>query len=293
MSPRFSPPLACTLFTFFALAACGSEGASGPSAPDELGSILFEITDAPIDPQLLEEAVLEVDAIRVHGEADAENGFTTVFDAPRPLVVDLLTLRNGVTAPVQAGFLEPGTYRQARLILSDASLKLKNGKEYSTQAGTIDLTSQGRSGYKIFFDPPIEVQAGVQTRVLLDFQVPKTFSPIPANDLENARTFHLHPLVRFAVLQETGELRGVVTTTDDLGAEIPAAGAAVFVLDPGETDLARAVATTLADDAGMAAILGLPAGTFDVLATLAGKQGRQNGLVIAAQAVTSFSILVQ
>ncbi|HEX6886261.1 MAG TPA: DUF4382 domain-containing protein [Planctomycetota bacterium] len=275
-----------------ALTACGGGSGDG-SAPAELGSIRFEITDAPIDPELIQRAVLEVDAIRVHREADGADGFTTVFDAPRPLTVDLLTLRNGVTQPIEAGFLEPGLYRQARLVVSDALLELTSGKSYSTRDGTIHLTSQDTSGYKIFFDPPVEVRAGVETRVLLDFQVPKTFSPVPANDLDSARFFHLHPLVRFAVLQETGELRAVVTTTDDQGAPIPAASAALYVLDPGESDLERAVAVTLTDDAGMAAILGLPAGTFDVVATHQGLQARQDGVVIAAESVTSVSLQVQ
>ena len=278
---------------FFALAACGGSGDSGGAAPVQAGSIVFELADAPIDPALLASAVIEIDAISVHRKVDGDAGFETVFDAPRPLVVDLLTLRNGITQPLEAGFLEQGSYRQGRVLVSDAALTLRNGKEYSTRAGTIQLTNQDASGYRIFFDPPIEVRAGVQTRALLDFQVLKTFSPVPANDLENARTFHLHPVVRFAVLQETGELRGVVTTTDAQGAELPAGGAAVYVLDPAETDLERALATTLADDAGMAAILGLPAGTFDVLATHEGKQSRQNGLVIAPETVTPFALQVQ
>jgi len=276
---------------FFTLAACG--GGAGASAPVQPGSIVFELTDAPIDPALLASAVIEVDAIRVHRQVDGDAGFETVFDARDPLVVDLLTLRNGITQPIQAGFLEPGSYRHARVLVSDAALTLRSGKEFSTRAGTIQLTNQDASGFRILFDPPVEVRPGVQTRILLDFQVLKTFSPIPGNDLENARTFHMHPIVRFAVLQETGELRGVVTTTDDLGAVLPAAGAAVYVLDPAETDLERALATSLADDAGMAAILGLPAGTFDVVATHGEKQGRQNGLVIAAEAVTSFAVQVQ
>jgi hypothetical protein len=285
------PARSLALLAAFTLAtACGGGGSSAPLTP---GSLVFELADAPIDPALLASAVIEVDALRVHREADGEGGFETVFDPETPKVVDLLKLRNGITQPLQAGLLAPGSYRQARLVLSDAALELTSGKQYSTRAGTLQLTSHDTSGYKIFFDPPIEVRAGVETRVLLDFQMLKTFSPVPANDPENARLYHLHPVVRFAVLQETGELRGVVTTTDDLGAEVAAAGAAVYVLDPGETDLERAVATTLADEAGMAAILGVPAGTFDVVATHAGRTGRQDGLVVAAEAVTSFSIRLE
>jgi hypothetical protein len=274
------------------LGSCGSGGSGGSGAAPGQGSLVFEATDAPIDPSLIRRAELEVDAIRVHGEADGETGFTTVFEG-EPVVLDLTSLRNGITRALERGFLEAGSYRQVRIHVTDAMLELKSGKVFSTRDGTIKLTSQDTSGYKVFFQPPIEVFAGVETRVLLDFQLPKTFSPVPANDLENARFLHLHPNVRGAVLQETGELRGVVQTTDTLGAPIPAADAAVYVLLPGETDPEQAIASTLTDVDGSAAILGIPVGTYDVLAQHEGRSGRVDGLSVQAGAVTSFDILVE
>jgi hypothetical protein len=274
------------------VASCGTGGSGDSGAAPGQGSLTFEATDAPIDPELIRRAELEVDAIRVHREADAETGFTTVFQGG-PIVLDLTSLRNGVTRALERGFLEAGSYRQVRIHVTDAMLELKSGKTFSTRAGTIRLTSQDTSGYKVFFQPPIEVFAGVETRVLLDFQLPKTFSPVPGNDLENARFLHLHPSVRGAVLQETGELRGIVRTTDSMGAQIPAADAAVYVLPPGETDPDQAIASTLTDADGSAAILGVPVGTYDVLALHGGRSGRADGLSVQAGAVTSFDILVE
>ncbi len=273
------------------VAACSSGGGPGEAA-GPTGSIAFEATDAPMDPELIARALLEIDAIRVHYVGGSEKGFVTVYEG-EPLVLNLTSLRNGLTKALSRGFLQTGEYNELQIHVTDASLELKNGNQYSTRDGTIQLTSQGTSGYKIFLDPPVEVYEGVETRVLLDFQLPKTFSPVPDNNLENARLFHLHPNVRVAVLQETGELRGVVTTMDAKGVRLYAPGAVVYVLDPGETDPDGAVASTMTDADGSAAILGLPAGTYDVLAVHEGRTGRADGLVITAEAITGFEIQVE
>ncbi len=277
---------------FLLLTACSDGGGGSAAGGTGQGSMVIEITDAPIDPKQIAVAILEVDRVTAHREADGESGFVTIFDGS-PVEVNLTTLRNGLTLALQEAPLEEGAYSQIRLRVTDAFLELRNGNQYSTRDGTIRLTSQDTSGYKIFLDPPVEIHEGVQTRVLVDFHLPKTFSPVPANDLENARFFHLHPNVRAAVLQETGELRGVVTTTDDQGDTVPAAGAAVYVLDPGATDPDLAVASTMTDEDGSAAILGLPAGTYDVLAVLGDESARAEGLVVTRGGVTSFEIHIE
>lgn len=282
----------CSVTTPFLLAACSGGSGGGGAAPSGMGSIAFDVTDAPIDPALIRHAVLEVDAVRVHREADGDTGFTTFWQGG-PVELDLARLRNGLTQGLNGGYLEPGTYNQVRVHVTAARLELQDGRVFSTADDTIRLTSQDTSGYKIFLNPPVVIRPDVETRVLLDFQLPKTFSPIPANDLDSARLFHLHPNVRTAILQETGELRGVVTTTDANGAVIPADGAAVYVLAPGESDPDLALATTLTDASGQAAILGVPVGTYDVLATLDGRSGLAVGLTVSLGGVTDFEIALE
>lgn len=280
-------PLALTL------AAC-SGGGSGSSSmgSSSTGTIVFEVTDAPLDPELIARVVVEIDAVRVHREADGDSGFLTIYEGD-PISFNLLNLRNGLTQVLSRGNLPTGSYGQVRVHISDAELELTDGRVFSTEDDTIRLTSQDTSGYKLFLSPPVDVRENVETRVLLDFLTSKTFSPVPANDLDDARFFHLHPVMRFAVLEETGELRGAVTTTDALGASIPAANAAVYVLAPGETDPDLALALTMTDANGQAAILGVPVGTYDVLATLDGRTGRDEGLVVNVGAVTSFEIALE
>lgn len=273
--------------------ACSDGGSSGGgSTPTGMGSISFEVTDAPIDPSLIERAVIEVDEIRVHREADGESGFVTVFQGG-PIAIDLARLRNGLTQGLNGDFLPVGSYGQIRLHVSDALLELVDGRIFTTDDDTIRLTSQDTSGYKIFLDPPVVIREGLDTRVLLDFELPKTFSPIPANDLANVNFFHLHPNVRAAVLQETGELRGTVTTRDTSGNVMPADGASVYVLTPGESDPELALAMTMTDANGQAAILGLPAGTYDVLALLGERSGRAEDVGVSIGNVASFEIALE
>jgi uncharacterized protein DUF4382/carboxypeptidase family protein len=281
-----------TLALTLALVSAACSGGGGGGAPAGMGSIAFDVTDAPFDFTKVARAEIEVDAIRLHCRADGDSGFDTVFEGD-PILIELVHLRNGLVQGLNGGLLAAGSYAQIRMHITDALLEMKDGRVFSTRDGTIRLSSQDSSGYKIFLDPPVVVREGVETRVLLDFQLPRTFSAVPANDFDRARFLNLHPNVRSAVLQETGELRGTVTTTDELGAEVPAANAAVYVLAPGETDTELAVATTLTDANGQAAILGVPTGTYDVRAALDGRAGQGEGLTVSLGAVTSFEIALE
>ena len=92
---------------------------------------------------------------------------------------------------------------------------------------------------------------------LVDFDLSKTFKPVPANDPMNANKFKLHPVIRGVNLGNAGEIRGIVTGNDGRGAQVPVAGADVFVLLPGETDRESSIASTLTDRDGNYAVLGL------------------------------------
>lgn len=283
---------AATLALITLLAACSGGAPGGPGgASGDPGTLVLEITDAPIDPSRIERAAIAVDRVQLHADAGADSGFVTIYDGD-PVQFDLTALRNGLTQAFLAGSLAPGTYAQARLRVSDALLVMKTGEVFSTRADTIRLTSHDTSGFKVFFEPPIEIRAGVETRALLDFQLDRTFSPVPGNRMEDANFFHLHPNVRTAVLQETGELRGAVTRLDDLGEPVAAAGAAVYVLDPGETDTSLAVASTLTNEDGSFAILGLPVGSFDVQAHLDGLVGTAT-VDVTRGGVTDVQLLVE
>ena len=285
------------LVQFFLLAllvpSCGGGGGGGagvgtPGPGPGAGTLTMEITDAPIDIRLIEKATVWVDEIRIHRQADGEDGFVTLYDG-RPREVELTALRNGLTNAIASGHIEEGSYSQLRLHFAEAYLRLTNGNEYSTEEDTIKLTNHPRSGYKIYFDPPFVIEEGQTTNVLLDFDVPKSFSPIPGNNIEHARFFHLHPLIRTSVTDLSGELRGVVKKNNVL----PAGETAVYVVLPGEIDPENAIASTLTEPNGSAVILGLAPGTYDLIVVGDDHQERVDGLVVTVGEATPFEVQVE
>jgi hypothetical protein len=277
------PILALSLLTL----AC-----SGGSGSSSSGTLNLTVTDAPIDPALVEEARISVDEIRVHPQADSEGGFLTIYDGD-PIDLDLLDLRNGITESLVSAEVPAADYRQIRLHVASAYLRLVNGNEYSSDDDSLKLTSQDTSGFKVFIDPAVTVQGGFSTDLLLDIDLGKTFRPIPANDPENATSYSLHPVIRAANISESGEIRGIVTVDDGAGVLVGEENVAVYILPPGETDPANSVASSATGSDGGYAILGLPAGSYDVLAQKDLLEGRLDGVTVTVGSSSNADITIE
>ena len=279
--------IACSLALAVLLAACG--GGGGGSAT---GILSLTATDAPIDHSMVEEALIRVDLVRAHSSASGESGFKEIYDGD-PIELDLLDLRNGVVQELGEAEVPAGDYRQVRLRVASAELRLTNGREYSTSDGSLHLTSQGTSGFKVFIDPPVRVLGGARTELLLDIDLTKTFLPVPADDPMNADSFQLHPVIRAANVAETGEVRGLVLAEDPPGAPTPVADATVYLLLPGEPDPANHVASTVTETDGAYAFLGVQPGHYDVAATGGGLAGRTDAVEVAAGNVSIVDVVLE
>lgn len=274
------------------LAACGGGSASAPPSTSTTGQLSLIATDKPLDHALVEDARIWVDQIRIHHESDGSSGFYELY-AGTPIELDLDGLINGITQGLVDADLPAGSYKQLRLHLSSARLELTNGNVYQTQDDSLKLTSQDTSGYKVMFDPAIEVIGGLKREVLLDFDLSKTFKPVPASDPLTATSYHLHPVIKVAVLSESGEVRGVVTEDDGTGALVGVVGASLYLLPPGETDLNEAITSTATGAAGSYALLGVAPGTYDVAAVVGPKTARLDGVVVAAGSYSTADLTVQ
>ena len=260
------------LFPALLLSACGvggssdSIGVSGGGPLSGSGSISIEATDAPFDHSIVAEAVIRIKAIRMHADADAESGFHEL-PQEEEFVVDLIRLRNGVTQFLLEADMPAADYHQARLHVDSARLTLTNGNVYDTADSTLQLTSQATSGFKVYIDPPIRVEEGKTTKVLLDFDLTKTFKPIPANDPATATRYMLHPVLRAVSTEKTGQVRGVVDEDDGQGGTRPVDDAVVRLMPLGELDSDQSIASTSTEIDGSFALLGVEEGSFDVLVT--------------------------
>ena len=275
-----------------AAAACGGGSSGGGSIGGGVGRLQVLLTDAPFAHDIVESTQIKVSAIRVHRDAQADGGFITLPDVT-DVTLELLDLQNGLTQLLVDAELPAGRYRQIRLVVDEATLKLINGNEYSTALGNLNLTSTGSAGLKLFVDPPIQVNAGATTEILLDFDLSKSFHPVPATDALTATSYLLMPVVRVTNQTATGEIRGTVTEDDGAGGQIGVEGATVHILPPGETDPLNSIATTGTVAGGSYAVLGLAVGTYDVLAIKDPKQGSVLGVDVVADTPTVVDIVIQ
>lgn len=276
-------------FTLLLLGCSGGGSSTGSAAT---GTLDVLATDAPFARDLVTQARISVTKITIHEDANAGSGFRTIYDGV-PVDLDLLDLQNGVTRVLVHATLPVGDYRQMRLIVSGASLTLINGNIYSTANGTLSLTSQGTSGFKVFIQPAVHVSSQLATSLLLDFDLSKTFHPIPANDALNATSYKLMPVIKACNLSNSGEIRGLVTKDDGNGQQIGVDGATVYILPPGELDPNNSVATTGSMPNGSYAVIGLDPGPYDVLATEGALQGRVDAQQVSTGNVTTVDVVIQ
>ena len=280
--------------SFLLLGACSGGGSSGGGNPGGgVGSLELLVTDAPFAHDIVSEARIAITEVRIHRDAaEEDSGFLELYEGG-PIEFDLLDLQNGVTRELVRIDLPEGEYRQLRLVISDASLTLVNGNVYSTEDDTLQLTSTGTSGFKVFIDPPIQVVTNTSRTLLLDFDLTKTFHPIPANDALDATRYQLHPVIRVANLTESGVIRGVVTADDGTGQQVGVEGATVRILAPGELDLANSIATSGTRPDGRYAVIGLAPGFYDVVATEGERTRRVDGQQVFAGNATIVDLALE
>jgi DNA gyrase inhibitor GyrI len=304
-------------------AACGGGGGSSGN-----GRVKVLVTDKRFDLDLVQEALVHVTKITLspfdddegekqdghddeddgdHDDGDHDDGDHdddgdgghhgdhkefVLYPGPG-IVVSLLDLRDGISAEFATGEIPAGSYRVARLYIDDAKLTLTNGNVYSTADGNLDLTQANKIGLKIFFKPPLEVVAGEEIPILLDFDLSKTFIPVPCDDPLNATRFLVRPGIRATTRVDTGDLNGTITEDDGAGGLMAVDLATVYVLPPGETDLTKAVTTTASVSTGSYAVLGLSPGTYDVLAVKDAKQKSATGVQVEAGNITIVDLKIE
>lgn len=167
-----------TVALFFAASCESSTSIDDQSSGEALVQIL--LTDAPAD--YIDEAWVSISRVYlIPGEEDPEEGppFVDLFnDEENPLVYDLLTLRDGITADMTGEVEVPaGTYNQLRMIVSDAEVTLAEGYEFNDGATTRQLfiPSGAQSGIKVNLTESITTEEGTINVVLVDFDVDQNF----------------------------------------------------------------------------------------------------------------------
>jgi hypothetical protein len=238
--------------------ACGDSG--------ETGQVRLHAGDAPFPFELIDSATVVVEKVDIHIAADeaGESGFHVLTTAQHTL--NLLELQNGVTTVLADSEVPAGKITEIRLEVSEASVTLTDGRTFD-----LNIPSGDESGLKIFPNPHIEVVGSLTTELLLDFDVSRSFHPIPsgATQAVEIEGFTFRPSLRASNLSETGTLSGTVWsdagTPGNVGDDLPLENAAVTVQQGGQEVTASSTSA-----GGHYKLLGLPTGPALLVATANG-----------------------
>lgn len=239
-----------------ALGACDDSliGSDGPA------HLKVQLTDAPSD--YIAAAVVDIGAIQVLSTDGPP--LTVVEDAG---TYDLLQLQNGLTTDLGSIALDPGVYRELRMIVQSAEVTLKEGYQFATGETTrsIKVPSGASSGIKISLSTAgdeggvgVEVRPG-ETVLVVDFDVSQNF--VMQGDAESPagiQGFNFTPRLRAVVRDVAGSIAGAVTAPEGTSVE----GLTVTAT---RTDVADApVATAITDASGSYKVNFLPPGAYEL-----------------------------
>ena len=154
------------------LAGCDSTG------PAEEGTLRLKLTDAPLD--IIEEANVTIEQVSIISGSISGEEDTTASEQGEIITLteetqqyNLLELQNGVDTLLAQEEIPAGSYSQIRLKVTDASLVLENGDEY-TLGEDFKIPSGQQSGLKVLL-PNFTVASDTETELTLDFDVEESF----------------------------------------------------------------------------------------------------------------------
>ena len=227
------------------------------------GRILIRLTDAPFPHHLVAEVnvtLSKVVAVTIAGEKINNQSSQALNLLSEPLTVNLLHLTNGITVTLANTEIPVGRYELLRLVISSASIRLKDDTVFNLNLG-------GRNGSDYEYDIPWqkEVQAGLTSDLLLDFDVSRSFMPRYAT-ATNPRIagFIFSPVINLSDAYHSGSITGIVTSSlENKISRLEGAQITVMSADTVTT-------TTFTDYSGMYTVLGLDPGKYDIKVSING-----------------------
>lgn len=230
------------LLAFMAV-SCGDDiNFTGPE--NQNAHMKVNLTDAPANYQQVN---IDVQGLRVHFTPSGNDTVSSEgkwIDLPvEPTQVNLLELTNGVDTLLSSADLDPGTYRELRLILGDDNTVMVDSMMHN-----LKVPSGQQSGYKIKFQTDLE--AGDDIDVTVDFDASRS-----VHKAGNSGKYILRPVLKAFVESgdevTTGSITGIVEPTD--------AAPNVYAIMDDDT----AGATQPGDDGGFL-LEGLESGQYDL-----------------------------
>jgi len=244
---------------------------------NDMGKLTVQLTDAPFPHDLVAEAnvtIFKIDArnkgseMEMDEEMEAETDSNDEENDNSPFVtlmeeeieVNLLELINGNTETLVNTDVPVGTYDLIRVYVKGVSIVLTDGATFD-----LKVPSGEQTGIKVFLKPGLVVIGGLSADLLLDFDVSKSFIPKGnRNDFSGITGFNFKPVIKACNKSTSCTLSGLIyTTLEETQVGLGGAQIEIYAADTLNT-------TTSSDDMGAYRVLGLTAGTYDVVVTLEG-----------------------
>jgi len=249
----------------------------GDDSQNEMGKLSVQLTDAPFPHDLVAEAnvtIFKIDARNKDGEmemdeemeAESESNaeendnspFVTLME--EEIEVNLLELINGNTESLVNTDVPVGTYDLVRVYVRGINIVLTDGSIFD-----LKVPSGEQTGIKVFIKPGLVVSGDLSADLLLDFDVSKSFIPKgDRKDFSGITGFNFKPVIKACNKSTSGTLSGLVYVMEgETQVGLDGAQVEIYAADTLNT-------TTFSDEMGAYKVLGLTAGTYDVVVELNG-----------------------
>ncbi len=234
------------------------------------------VTDGPFPYSEVAAALITIDRVDIKGNPDGTGSAKQATIHDIPMTLDLMGLRNGLTDILSELDIEPGEYKEARLIISEGALLLKDGRELK-----MTVPSGDSSGLKIKIRPSLTVVTELSTDLLFDIDLSRSFK-LKRNGNGVIQEAKFEPKVRAANLTTAGTISG---TVKDDETDLPVAGAWVTLTSTDGTDEASSVT----EANGTYTVIGLdPSLTYTVSVSAEGYvESTQTDVVVVLGNVTT------
>ncbi len=239
--------------TLFGLFSCNQIDTEVPKTKSGTGNVVIRLTDAPFPYDMVEEANITIDWVKLHRVDSVDVAPDSVFIMmEKDTTLNLLDLSNGITAVLSEMEIPAGNYNEIRFHVTEASLKAVD----DTTMYKLKIPSGEASGIKVKIKPWLVVEDGVESEVLLDFDVNRSFKIIGnEHGKKGIKGFMFKPIVRAVNLSSAGKVEGMVTNED--GDKVKNAIITLYT----ETDTISCSKSTVG---GYYAIIGVPEGTYSM-----------------------------
>lgn len=200
---RFAVPVIILM-----LSACGGGGGGGNGSASVTGMSVSLTDSSGCD---FDAVWVTVAKVRLHQNATAtssDSGWIDITPPGAPLLINLLSLQDGLTQTLGVAPLPAGSYNQVRLHLLSNTI-LKSNNDYVVIGGTaysLNIPEGFKNGIILHPDSAIVVEPGVTEDLVLDFDACESIGKSQAV----GNTYVLRPKVLMVRKIDSGSIIGAV-----------------------------------------------------------------------------------